>query len=56
MILGGVVNNGCGQLRVRELQTRLQMQCREAKQKLVKGQLTLFGEQASSDTENLGKS
>ena len=29
---------------------------REAKQKLVKGQLTLFGEQASSDTENLSKS
>ena len=50
--LGGLVNNGCGQLHVRELQVAMQRS--KAKQKLVKGQLTLFGEQASSDTDNLG--
>ena len=33
------------------------MQRGKAKQKLIKGQqLTLFGERASSDTDNLGKS
>ena len=52
--LGGLVNNGCGQLHVRELQVAMQRS--KAKQKLVKGQLTLFGERASSDTDNLGKS
>ena len=33
------------------------LQCREPKQnkKLVKGQLTLFGERALSDTDNLSK-
>ena len=46
--LGGLANNGCGQLHVRELQVA--MQRRKAKQKLVKSQLTLFGERASSDT------
>ena len=53
--LGGLVNNGCGQLHVRELQVAMQRS--KAKQKLVKGQqLTLFGEQASSDTDNLSNS
>ena len=53
--LGGLVNNGCGQLHVRELQVAMQRS--KAKQKLVKGQqLTLFGERASSDTDNLSKS
>ena len=52
--LGGLVNNGCGQLHVRELQVAMQRS--KAKQKLVKGQqLTLFGERASSDTDNLSK-
>ena len=32
------------------------MQRSKTKQKLVKGQLTLFDERASSDTDNLGKS
>ena len=45
----GVVNYTCMSLQVA-------MQRSKAKQKLVKGQLTLFGEQASSDTENLSKS
>ena len=48
--LGGLVNNGCGQLHVRELQVAMQRS--KAKQKLVKGQLTLLGEQTSSDTDN----
>ena len=38
-----LVNNGCGQLHVRELQVTMQRS--KAKQKLVKGQqLTSFGE------------
>ena len=45
-VLGELVNNGCGQLHVRELQYR----------EAVKGQLTLFGERASSDIDNLSKS
>ena len=52
--LGSLVNNGCGQLHVCELQVAMQRS--KAKQKLVKGQLTLFDERASSDTDNLGKS
>ena len=52
--LGGLVNNGCGQLHVHELQVAIQRS--KVKQTLVKGQLTLFGEQASSDIDNLGKS
>ena len=53
--LGGLVNNGCGKLHVRELQVAMQRS--KTKQKLVKGQqLTLFGERASSDTDNLSKS
>ena len=53
--LGGLVNNGCGQLHVHELQVAMQRS--KAKQKLVKGQqLTLFGERASPDTDNLSKS
>ena len=39
----GVVNNGCGQLHVRELQGK-------------QNKVTLFGERASSDTDNLSKS
>ena len=46
----GVVNYMCG---VRELQYR---EAKQNKSYLVKGQLTLFGERASSDTDNLGKS
>ena len=46
----GLVNNGCGQLHVRELQV-----AKQSETKLVKGQLTLFGERASSDTDNLSK-
>ena len=46
--LEGLVNNGCGKLHVRELQIHDTCSCnaREAKQKqkLVKGQLTLFVE------------
>ena len=49
--LWDLVNNGCGQLHVRELQVAMQRS--KAKQKLVKDQLTLFGERASSDTDNL---
>ena len=50
---GGLVNNGCGQIHVHELQVAIQRS--KAKQTLVKDQLTLFGEQASSDIDNLGK-
>ena len=35
---------------------QIAIQRSKAKQTLVKGQLTLFGEQASSDIDNLGKS
>ena len=42
-----------GVVNVCELQ--IAMQRSKAKQKLVKGQLTLFGEQASSDTDNISK-
>ena len=53
--LGGLVNNGCGQLHVHELQVAMQRS--KAKQNLVKGQqLTLFGELVSSNTDNLSKS
>ena len=51
--LGGLVNNGCGQLHVHELQVAIQRS--KVKQTLVKGQLTLFGEQVSSDIDNLCK-
>ena len=44
----GVVNYTC------ELQVA--RQGRKAKQKLVKSQLTLFGERASSDTDNINLS
>ena len=53
--LGGLVNNGCGKLHVREFVWVAS--CNTEKQsELVKGQLTLFGERASSDTDNLSKS
>ena len=45
--LGGLANNGCGQLHMRELHVAMQRK-KNTKQKLVKSQLTLFGEQASS--------
>ena len=44
----------CCQLHVRELQ--IHDSCNAEKQKLVKRQLTLFDERASSDTDNLSKS
>ena len=50
LVIMGVVNYTCASC-------KLQMQRSKAKQKLVQGQqLTLFGEQASSDTDNLSKS
>ena len=44
----GVVNYTCV--------SQVARQGRKAKQKLAKSQLTLFGERASSDTDNLSKS
>ena len=49
--LGSLVNNGCGKLHMQVVMQRI-----KAKRKLIKGQLTLFGKRASSDTDNLSKS
>ena len=54
--LGGEPKNGCGQLHVRELQIHDMCSCNAEKQgktKLVKGQLTLFGERTPASSGNI---
>ena len=50
------INKFCKLRIINKSKLQVAMQRSKAKQKLVKGQLTLFDERASAETDNLGKS
>ena len=50
------INKFCKLSFINKSKLQVAMQRSKAKQKLVKGQLTLFDERASAETDNLGKS